>query len=76
MAIALGFCKLKDKYQLQKSKVKSKKGRGLMQGQDPKALFKQSLQELKEAVAELSQAWKELNQRLDELHQEILGRWW
>ena len=72
MAIALEFCKLKDKYQLQRDK----KGRELMQDQDPKALFKQSLQELKEAVAELKQSWKELNQRLDELHQEILGRWW
>ena len=31
-----------------------------MPDQDPKALFKQSLQELKEAVAELKQSWKEL----------------
>lgn len=76
MAIALGFCKLKDKYQLQKSKVKSKKGRGLMQGQDPRELFKQSIKELQEAFAELRQSWKELNQKLDELHQEILERWW
>ena len=46
-----------------------------MQDQDPKALFKQSLKELREAIAELKQSWKELNEKLDELHQEILGRW-
>ena len=47
-----------------------------MPDQDPKALFKQSLQELKEAIIELKQAWKELNEKLDELHQEVLERWW
>ncbi|MBE7392180.1 hypothetical protein ING78_07625 [Ligilactobacillus salivarius] len=47
-----------------------------MQGQDPKALFKQSLKELREAVSELKQSWKELNEKLDKLHQEILERWW
>lgn len=72
MAIALESCRLKDKYQLQRDK----KGRGLMQEQDPKALFKQSIKELQEAIAELRQSWKELNEKLDELHQEILGRWW
>lgn len=62
---------MKDKYQLQRDK----KGRGLMQDQDPRELFKQSLQELKEAFAELRQSWKELNEKLDELHQAILERW-
>src|SRR5699024_12522229 len=66
----------KVKFQLQKNKVKSKKGRGFMLNQDPKELFKQSIKELKEAIIELKQAWKELNEKLDELHQEILGRWW
>ena len=47
-----------------------------MQGQDPKALFKQSLKELQEAFAELKQSWKELNEKLDELRLAIIEKWW
>src|SRR5699024_8582131 len=73
---AVGTRTIEGQFQLQKNKVKSKKGRGFMLNQDPKELFKQSIKELKEAIIELKQAWKELNEKLDELHQEILGRWW
>ena len=65
---------MKAKFQLQKSQAESKKGRGLMQDQNPRKEFIQGLESLEEAAVELNQSIKELNKRLDELNKILESR--